>query len=255
MRMTSNRWVGSSVAALVAWCLAGLAGGSALAQGMPGGGAGYNAIVARLFADIPAFSAKVETALTNTADKSRLLIPMRMMKRDRVMRIEVDFTKMNGSGVAMQGLAGMQNIGMARMTSLVIPGEHFMRVLFPDLKFHSKVELSDSDLPNAEFKVQKKSLGKDTINGQACARQLVTIVSKDGQKNEATTWEATALNNFPVRISFKPQDSTMVMSFTEVALGAPPEDQFKVPADYKEFDSVSSLMSEAMTRAYKPAGK
>ena len=73
---------------------------------------GFNAAVARLFSEVPAFSANVETVLTNKADNSRLSVPMRMLKNGDRFRIEVDFVKMKGAGLAMQGVSAIQNIGM-----------------------------------------------------------------------------------------------------------------------------------------------
>ncbi len=218
-------------------------------SGIPGGELGYNAAMAKLFADIPYFSADVETTLTNLTDKTRLSIPMRMLKRQDLLRIEVDFVKLKGTGLAMQGLAAMQNIGMARMTSLVDPKQKGMTVLFPDIKAYSKVSMSEADLPEDGFKVVKKPSGKDTINGQACVRQKVTLTASDGQKVEATTWEATALSNFPIRMLFQQKDGSMTMTFRDVVLQAPADELFKVPSDHKSYDSMSSLMQEAMTRA------
>ena len=222
-----------------------------LAQGagLPGSEMGYNAAMAKLFADIPYFSAEVETTLTNLTDKSRMTIPMRMHKRQDQIRIEVDFAKLKGTGVALQGLTAMQNIGMARMVSLVDPKQKGMTVLFPDLQAHAKVAMAEADLPEDGFKVTKKAAGKDTVNGQACVRQQVTLTSTDGKRVDATTWEATALGNFPVRMLFRQKDGSMAMAFRDVVLRAPADSLFSVPAQSKLYDSMSSLMQEAMTRA------
>lgn len=254
-RMKRNNvswWSAISVAWMVAWAPL---TAPAQAPGLPGGELGYNAAMAKLFADIPYFSVSVETVLTNLTDKSRLTVPMRMHKRQDLLRIEVDLVKLKGTGVALQGLSAMQNIGMARMTSLVDPKEKGMQVLFPDLKAYSKVTTSEVALPDAGFKVTKKAGGKETINGQACVRQQVTLTSTDGQKVEATTWEATGLSNFPIRMLFRQKEGSMVMTFSDVRLEAPADDLFKIPSDYKPFESMSALMQEAMTRAISGAGK
>lgn len=221
----------------------------AQAPGMPGGNAGFNAAVARLFGDIPVFSAMVETALTNQTDKSRLTLPMQMMKREDRFRIEVDFGKMKGTGVALQGLSALQNIGMSRMASLVLPQDKGMTILFPELKFQTRVSLSEADLPSAGFGLTKKPLGKETIQGQPCVRNLVTLTASDGTKTEVTTWESQPLGGFPVRMLFRQDDGSMMMTFSAVSLGAPSEELFKVPGDYRAFGSMAGLMQEAMTRA------
>lgn len=226
----------------------------AQAPGLPGGGmGGYNAVVGKLFHDIPAFTALVDTALTNSEDKSRISVPMRMMKREERIRIEVDFVKLRGSGVDLQGLSALQNIGMARMNSLIVPSEKAMHVLFPEVKFAAKVPMAESELPTANYKVSKKALGKDTVNGQACVRQQVTLTDAAGKRTEATVWEATALNQFPLRIAFKTEDSSVMMTFSQVNLTAPGEDQFSIPAGYRSFESITGLMQEAVTRAFSPS--
>lgn len=223
---------------------------------MPGGNVGFNAAVAQLFADVPAFSASVETAITNQAENTRMVLPMLMYKNGDKFRIDVDFVKLRGAGAALQGLSALQNIGMSRMASLVLPQEKGMVVLFPELKFQTRVSLSEADLPADGYKITKKSGGKETVNGQPCVRQQVTLTTKDGEKTEATTWESSTLNHFPVRMMFR-QDKEkdggiMWMTFSDVKLASPGDDLFKVPSDYKGFNSISGLMQEAMTRALNP---
>ena len=216
---------------------------------------GYNAAVAKLFADIPAFSASVETLLTNKADKSRLTIPMRMFKREDKLRIETDFARIRGVGFPLESLTAMQNIGMARVTTIVDPKDKGMLVVFPELKAYTRVALAETDLPDADVKVTKRRGSKDTVDGQACVRQRVTLASANGQKVEATTWEATALNSFPIRMVFEQDDGTMEMRYTDVQLKAPAEDQFKVPSEFRSFESVTAVMQEAMAQVRKRAGQ
>ncbi len=239
VRIVSLAWMGSAVV---------YGEGSS----MPGGGVGYNAVLGKLLNDIPAFAASVETTMTNSVEKTRLVIPMKMAKREDRLRIEVDFGKMQGGGLAVQGLGALQKVGMARMTSIVSPADRTMFVLFPDLKFATRVALSDADLPSPGSKVSKKALGKESLDGQPCVRQQVVLTSSDGGKTEATTWEAAALDRFPVRIAFRSEGSTIVMTFSGVRLSSPDDDSFRVPSDYKTFDSMPALMQEATTRAFNP---
>lgn len=222
--------------------------------GLPGGNVGFNATVAMLFNDIPAFSANVETAITNKAENSRMTLPMKMQKREDLFRLEVDLTKMKGSSALIASLAAIQNIGMARMASVVSTRDKEMMVMFPELKFYTRVALSEVDVPTGDFKVSKKAGGKETINGQPCVRQQVTLTAADGKKTEATTWEATPLKNFPIRMLFRPEGSSMAMNFNGVDLNAPSPETFSVPKEYRAFDSISSLMQEAMTQVLKRGG-
>ncbi len=222
------------------------------APGLPGGNLGFNAAVASLFRDIPAFSAEVETALTNNTDKSHLTLPMQMLKRGDRFRIEVDFLQMKSAGVSLKGLGNMENIGIAKMVSLVLPEEKGMIVLFPELKFSAPVALSETDLPVAGFQVKKRRAGKDTILGKSCVRQNVVLEEPDGTRTDATVWEDPGLKDFPVRMLFRPATGSMMMTFSQVKLTPPAEDLFKVPSDYRKFSGIANLMQEALTRAYHP---
>lgn len=250
-----RRHGGGRLSWIAALALASVIGLRASAQGLPGGNIGFNATVAMLFNDIPAFSANVESALTNKQDNTRMTLPMRMLKRDDQFRLEVDLTKIKGSSSIVQSMATIQNIGMARMASVVSTKNKEMLVMFPELKFYTKVALSEVDVPTGDYKVTKKAGSKETIDGQPCVRQQVILTATDGKKTEATTWEAPALKNFPVRMLFRPEGSSMAMNFSSVELTAPGAESFAAPKDYKAFDNISSLMQEAMTQVMKRGGK
>lgn len=222
--------------------------GAASAADLPGGNLGFNAAVAKLFSDIAAFEANVETSLTNRSERSQITAPMRMYKSGDRFRIEVDLAKLKGAGSMLQGLPALENLGMARMTSLVLPEEKGMIVLFPELKVYTRVPLSEADLPTDGFKLAKKATGREKVNGFDCARHDVTLTDGSGLRTQATVWEAPTLKNFPVRMVFRPDDAEMRMDFKDVRLKGPAEELFRVPKDYKGFNSVAALLQEAMTR-------
>lgn len=217
----------------------------ATGQGMPGGGVGYNAVVAKLLSGFPAFSASVETLMTNKTDNSRLSVPMAMSKRGDILRVDVDLSKMTGTGVSLDQITAMQNIGLAKMAMLVNPAERVMTVLFPDSKFATQVAMSPTDVMNPGVKVSKRQSGKDKIAGQPVLRQVVTMSGEDGKKTEATTWEDPALGHFPVRIAFRQEGTAIVMNFNGATLDSGAEDRFLPPPDFKKFDGMPALMNEA----------
>ena len=212
---------------------------------MPGGGVGYNAVVAKLLGDFPAFSASVETAMANKEDQSKLSVPMVMSKRGDILRIEVDLAKMKGTGVSLEQVTAMQNIGLGTMAMLVNPNERVMTVLFPTVKFATQVGMSAGDVMDPRVKVGKRQTGKDKIAGQATLKQQITLTGPDGRKSEATTWENPALNNFPVRIAFKQEGTSVEMTFTGTTLTSGPDEQYSIPGDYRQFNGMPALMEEA----------
>jgi hypothetical protein len=218
-------------------------------QGIPGGDAGFNAVVAQLFADVPAFSASVATALTNKADKTWVQVPMRMSKRDKRFRIEVDLEQMKGTAPGLANIASMRAIGMSKMASLVVPEEKGMVVVFPDLKAWTRVALAEADFAVSGFKVNKRRAGRDTVRGMECVRQRVTLTARDGTKTEATVWESTAHKGFPIRVLLEPEESTVLLDFDKIELSAPAANLFQAPKDFRQVSTISALMQEALSRA------
>lgn len=248
MLMKSTRY-GWLTTVLVAGVLAGAtAWGQGTRRGV-GGDAGFHGSIAGLFGEVAAFSADAEVGLTNRTDQTRLNVPMRVFKsRDR-FRLEVDLQRVQGTGNAVQGLSALRGIGMTRMTCLVLPEEKGMILMFPELKLGTRVALSETALPADGFRVEKRAVGKETVEGQACVRQEVQVTTSDGARVPGTVWEAAALKGFPVRMLFLPDGSGLGLRFSQVRMASPGEEMFRVPSDVRIVDGAAGLMQEAMTRA------
>lgn len=223
----------------------------AQAPGMPGGDTGFNSLVTKLFRQIPTFSAAVDTTMTNKADRSRVMTPMKMAKLESVLRIEVDLLKVRGAGLSLQGMTALQNIGMSRMVSLMHKGSNHMVLLFPELKFHTRVALPDSELMDERVEVIKKPGGRDLINGYTCTRQDVTVKIPGGVTTELVAWEAKDLRGFPVRMFFQDEKAAVVMNYRDVKLTPPPAEQFEIPPGWRYFDTLQELMQAATAEAMR----
>ena len=220
-------------------------------MGMPGGEPGFNSLVTKLFRHIPTFSASVDTTMTNKSDRSRVMMPMKMAKRDNVLRIEVDLIKVRGAGISLQSMTALQNVGMSRMVSLMFRGTNAMSLLFPDLKFYTRVGLPDAELMDEKVEIVRKSMGRDLVNGYTCMKQDVTVNVPGGTSTRVTAWEAADLKNFPVRMYFQDENASVVMDYRDVKLTVPGTNQFVVPSDYRYFATLPQLMQEATANAVR----
>jgi hypothetical protein len=72
------------------------------------------------------------------------------------------------------------------------------------------------------------------------------VTDDQGNKTESLLWNATDLNNFPVKIETTQEDRKTTMLFKDVKLSKPAASQFEPPADHKKYDSMMSLMMEKM---------
>src|SRR5262249_61831740 len=93
-----------------------------------------------------------------------------------------------------------------------------------------------------KFKVEKASLGQETIDGHACEKSKVLLRGDKGEKHDAVVWNATDLNRFPVRIQMNQPEATVLMQFKEIKLARPEEKQFEAPASFARYDSIERLV-------------
>jgi hypothetical protein len=61
-------------------------------------------------------------------------------------------------------------------------------------------------------------------------------------------WQATDLKNFPIRMQMTQRDNSVIVKFKDPKLEAPPAAQFEVPAGYKKYASIQTMMQEAMMK-------
>ncbi len=193
--------------------------------------------------------------MTNKSDRSRVTMPMKLAKREDRLRMDLDLSAVKGAGMSLQSLNSLRSVGMAKIVNLMRKGTNTMEILFPDLKFHTRVVLPESELMDGEASIAKKPAGRDLVNGYSCTKQVVTVTSPGAKPSEVLTWEAADLKGFPVRILIQDGQATVVMNFREVKLTAPQPGQFEVPPGSRFFDSLPALMQTASDQAMRGGAK
>jgi hypothetical protein len=91
-------------------------------------------------------------------------------------------------------------------------------------------------------------LGKETLDGRECVKQNVVLTDASGGRNEFTVWAAASLRNFPVQITSRDRDDTVVLRFRQVQLSRLDSKQFDPPANYTEHKDVRSFMTSVLDR-------
>ena len=80
----------------------------------------------------------------------------------------------------------------------------------------------------------KSDIGKETINGHPSIKCKV-IIQEGGGTTEWTTWEATDLNRFPIRVEYPAGGKIRKFEYTNVKLEKPDPSLFEVPKGCKKF--------------------
>jgi hypothetical protein len=95
-----------------------------------------------------------------------------------------------------------------------------------------EIEPGGLDLP----KVEKEKLGDEVVSGQKCVKYKVKVHCFMGDL-EGTRWEATGLQDLPIKTVVKMEGTTITTTLKDVKLGAPPAEMFTVPNGYKRYTS------------------
>ena len=224
---------------------------SALAQ-IPGAGSpsGVNASLAKLFSDFPGFTAKAELQVLDKARKEWLRTPMNFAVLGNQLRADLDLTKAKNEEVAASA-ATLKQMGMAEVVSIVRPDKKLVYVLFPGVEscLEMPIPKEEADAIDKNTKIEKTPLGKETVEGHPCVKNKVVVKSDKGQILEATTWNATDLKDFPVKIESREQENTSVIRFTDVQLSKPDSAKFEIPANYARYKNQQDLMMGVARKA------
>jgi hypothetical protein len=227
--------LGRSAAVMILLGLS-LNGPGARAQVNAAAPGGMNAALARLFGKVTAFTATVDARVIDPSQKDSVRMPMHFADLDGKMRIEIDLTQVQSKALSAQQLQAMEQAGLRTLVSIIRPDKKTSYILYPGVQNYSVVPMpkTEAEALSKRLAIDTTALGRETVDGHRCVKNRVVV--KDDAKVilEATTWNATDLKNFPVRIETKDQGSTSILSFRQIQFERPDAKLFEVPDGYKE---------------------
>jgi hypothetical protein len=224
-----------------------LAGTTAWAQS-PGmrGGPGITPAIGKLFGNNTSFSTKA--TVTMDSDGKTITMEMDLAMLDGKMRMETDLTK--AKGIPPGGIESMKQMGMDIMVNIDRPDKKVSLVVFPSMKAYSETPFDTTRIKSeaGDFKIEKTTVGSETIDGHPCKRSKLVITDGSGEKHEAMAWYAVDLKDFPLQILMNQDDATMKMRFTKIRLEKPDAKSFDAPAGFTKYGSQTELMSKEMIK-------
>lgn len=212
-----------------------LAGQAAFAQ-VPGTGApaGINAAFVKLFGKVSAFTAKVDTQVTDPYQREVVRMPMEFAVLDSKVRLEIDMAQIQSKDFTATMLATLKQAGLDRMTTVFRPDKKATHLIYPGVQSYQELPQAKEEAEAFEkgLSLEKTVLGKETIDGHACVKHKVIVKSGKGPVLEAVTWNATDLKDFPLQIEMKEKGNNVRMRFAQVRFVKPDAKQFEIPAGY-----------------------
>jgi hypothetical protein len=215
-----------------------------------------SADMAKIFGNNQAFTA---TADITIADAQRGL-PVEMTASYAFLkgnlRTDIDMTTMKGTKMPPQAMAQMKQMGMDRAVNIYRGDKKIMYLVYPGL--NSYIEITPPSAPPADKaepkqpKIDITPVGKDTVDGHPCVQNKITFTADDGSHHEVLAWQATDLNDFPIKSEMQANGATITTHFSNVKLSAPDASVFDPPGGFTKYGSIQEMMMGNMQHMLPP---
>jgi hypothetical protein len=222
------------------------------APGLLPGQAGLPPILAKIFGESAAFSAKAQVRLTGKTPAESMQVPMDFFFSRGNMRAEINMAEVKSDALPEEMVLSLKQIGMDRMVTILRPGNHPAWVLYPHLKASLEIPPPNEPTPDRPGKesVRETKLGQETVSGQSCDK--CRFVYRDGlsRAHEAVVWRSRDAKRFPLQIQMTHADTILVVNYTNVQHGDLSPDKFTLPPGYKKYDTMETIMREALKNLF-----
>ncbi len=219
---------------------------SSHAQGAP---AGFNKTLMKIFGKNNAFTATADIKVSDEkSSKETANISMEMAYLEGKVRADVDMANMKTAELNAQALAQMKQMGMDKMSTIVLPGKKSMLIIYPAFSGYAEMPMAKDEVTalDKEPKMEKTVLGKETIDGHPTVKNKVIMTDEQGKTQEITVWNATDLKDFPIKMETTENGSKVLMTYKNIKLSKPDISLFEPPKGYKKYDSAQEMMMEKM---------
>ncbi len=203
--------------------------------------------LSKLFGANTAFTATAQVSVTGRVGQNKQAAEIEYAYLDGKMRAEINMAKTKAGQKHAEAMDQMAMMGMDRMVNLIVPDKKKAYVIYPGLRSYCEMPTTTpTGQAGTPPTVTRKELGREMVEGHPSIKTLVTITEANGQKYEVTSWEATDLNNFPVKCELQQGGDTVVTIFKNIKLDKPAVSLFEVPANFKQYSSIDEMMMGAV---------
>jgi hypothetical protein len=210
----------------------------------------FSGSTAKLFGDNSAFSATMEMQSKDPDTAEILTMPGRIAFAEGKSRFEMDMAKIKGGKIPQDAAAQMQTMGMDRTVMISRPDKRLAYMIYPGLQAYVESPLEDSEMvtPAKQYKVQTTELGRETVDGHPCVKNRTVVTGSNGEKHEATVWNAIDLKDFPIKIEQIEQGRSVTMLFKDIKLSQPEASLFEPPSGFTRHESIQAMIQQVMMK-------
>lgn len=222
---------------------------SQMGASTPGGG---NAILAKLFGETKAFSAKCDVQILRPGQQEPLSVTTDFALLDGKMRTEMDMSKLASAQMPPNAVASMKQMGMDQVVTVVRPDTKALLLVYPKIKSCVNLPLPDADVEALakKTKIEKTKLAEEKIDGHPCIKNKTIVTEENGRTSEFTLWNATDMKDFPIQIKTTDRGSQVTMQYKDIQFAKPDAKLFNAPDGYKQYKDMQTFIQTVMAKMY-----
>jgi outer membrane lipoprotein-sorting protein len=137
------------------------------------------------------------------------------------------------------GRSRMEMSGEGReMITITRPDKNVVWMLMPATRTYMEMPLNrkragiSSQLSDPSVQTEKKFVANETVEGHPAKKYHVTVIMDGKKEASGFLWEATDMNNFPVK--HQTEDGEITTVWKNVKRGGVSDSLFELPAEYKK---------------------
>lgn len=209
------------------------------------------AALSEFFSDTRSFTAGVELMLPVKEGGEPMKLPFGVAMADGKMRWELNLANVKSAELSPDALTGIKSLGLDRMAFIYLPGQPLALVL-PGMKTYIQMAIPKAEgvQKQAQEKIgrlEKTEIGRELVAGQPTVKYSVKI---PGDNGKATVWQATNLQNLPIKIIITKEMQTYQLQLSNVRLAQPDAAYFAVPAGFVKQADLSAAIQAAALKSF-----
>ncbi len=252
MNQTARLLTALSLAALTAAASAQLP--SRGLEGAPG--IGSTGALLRFLGEHKAFIADINIGTKNQRGDT-VLLPGKLTFSEGQSRLELDLAKVEAGRLPPVVMESLKAAGMGELVIITRPEKKLSYLIYPGMQAFAETPVREEQAAESAkaLKLETTRLGEENLAGHPCVKNRVVVTDAQGKAQEATTWNATDLRNFPVAIETTDKGAQVTLLFSNVRFGTPPNSAFELPRDLRKYADTREMMREAMMKLLGGAPK
>jgi hypothetical protein len=198
----------------------------------------------KILADNPAFTANLEYHSYAVAAPTGLVEQGKLSYVNGSTRFET-FMSAGDPNLPLVDASILQQLGMDQLITISRPDKQMNYSIYPRMKAYVQRPIPASELAAfaSDYQLDVTRAGDENVLGQNCVKNTVVVTGPDGVAHQLTVWNATDLNDFPIKIQSDESGPTVFMLFRDLNLSMPDAAQFVPPVGYQKYSDFTQLMA------------